>query len=155
MIEIKNFVECPEHLPLLAHKVHHQWFTHRAGATEDGMLARMRMGKPDAIPLGLVGMIDGKPAGTVSLLESDLEERKDLRPWLAGLLVFEEFRGKGLAAALVRTLTQKALEMGEREVYLYTRIPQLYEKLGWEIFAKTSSEDPSEVVMRWIAPTEM
>jgi predicted N-acetyltransferase YhbS len=155
MIEVKNFVECPEHLPLLAHKVHRQWFTHRPGATEDGMLSRMRTGKLDAIPLGLVGLIDGNPAGTVSLLESDLEERKDLRPWLAGLLVFEEFRGQGLAAALVRTLTQKALEMGEREVYLYTRIPQLYEKLGWEIFAKTSSEDPSEVVMRWIAPTEL
>lgn len=58
-------------------------------------------------------------------------------------------------AALVKTLSQKALEMGERGVYLYTRIPQLYEKLGWEIFAKTASEDPDEVVMRWVAPTAL
>lgn len=154
MVEVKNFVDCPEHLPLIAQKVHNQWFTTRPGATEEGMLARMRAGKRDAIPLGLIGLVNGAAAGTVSLLESDLEERKDLRPWLAGLLVFEEYRGHGVAAALVRTLTQKALEMGEREVYLYTRIPALYEKFGWEIFAKTSGSDPDEVVMRWIAPTQ-
>ena len=153
MIEVKNFVDCPEHLPLVAHKIHNQWFINRPGATEEGMLAQMRTGKRDAIPLGLIGMVDRAPAGTVSLLESDLEERKDLRPWLAGLLVFEEYRGLGVAAELVRILTQKALEMGEREIYLYTRIPALYEKFGWEVFAKTSSDDPDEVVMRWVAPT--
>ena len=67
----------------------------------EGLIAQMRQGRDDAIPVGLIGFVDGEPAGTVSLLEKDLEECGDLRPWLAGLLVSPEHREKGVADALV------------------------------------------------------
>lgn len=147
-VEVKNFVDCPEALPFVAEQLFNQWFSSRPGWTLEGLLAQMRQGKNDAIPVGLVAFIDGEPAGTVSLLEKDLEECGDLRPWLAGLLVFPKYRERGAGRALVEDLMRVAEQLGEREVYLWTEIPALYAKFGWQIVPEVSGEGRT-VVMRW------
>src|ERR1700734_1134494 len=43
-----------------------------------------------------------KPVGTASLAHDDLESRRDLTPWLAGVFVEPSSRGRGYATALVR-----------------------------------------------------
>ena len=52
-------------------------------------------------------MLD-KPIGTVNLVENDNDERQDLAPWLAALLVVPDARGKGVGTRLVRSLLQEA-----------------------------------------------
>jgi predicted N-acetyltransferase YhbS len=148
MLEIKNFVDCPEVLPQVAEYIFNQWFAHKPGHTLEGMLARMRGGKRSEIPIGLVAFLDGKPAGTVSLLQSDLEERKDLTPWLAGLLVFPEFRKYGVGSALVHSLVETAVKIKYSQIYLYTEIPNFYEKLGWKQICPAKSE-PQSFIMMW------
>ena len=150
-IEIKNFVDCPESIPFVGEQIFNQWFASKPGHTLEGMIARMRGGKADRVPIGLIAFVDGEPAGTVSLLEEDLQEYAHCRPWLAGLLVFPEFRNKGVAGALVEKLMEAARLAGEREAFLYTYIPALYEKYGWKTFGMAES-DPGAVVMRWEAP---
>jgi predicted N-acetyltransferase YhbS len=145
-IEIKNFVDCPESLPEVAARIHAQWFADKAGHTEEGMLARMRKGKRAEVPIGLAAFVDGALAGTVSLVESDLEERKDLTPWLAGLLVFPEFRGLGVGTALVWELVRSARQAGCARFYLYTDKPEFYERLGWQKHSEVRS-DPGCWVM--------
>jgi predicted N-acetyltransferase YhbS len=147
MIEVKNFVACPEVLPLVARQVFNEWFVSTPGFSEEVMLERMRGGKEKELPIGLVAFIDGEPAGTVSLLDRDLKEPATVGPWLAGLLVFPEFREKGVGSALVRAVEQNAAAVGEREVYLVTGIPQYYEKMGWEVKG-SSALDEECVVMR-------
>lgn len=147
-IEIKNFVECPDSIPFVAGQIFNQWFASKPGYTLEGMIARMRGGKADRVPIGLTAFVDGEPAGTVSLLDEDLKEYAHCRPWLAGLLVFPEFRGKGVAGALIEALMEAARAAGEREAFLYTSIPALYEKFGWKIYGTIQSE-PECVVMHW------
>lgn len=149
-IEIKNFVDSPDSVPFVAEKVFNQWFASKPGHTLEGMIARMRGGKADRVPIGLIAFVDGEPAGTVSLVEEDLQEYAHCRPWLAGLLVFPEFRGKGVAGALIEALMEATRAAGEREAFLYTSIPALYEKFGWTIYGSIESE-PDSVVMRWDA----
>jgi predicted N-acetyltransferase YhbS len=148
MIEIKNFVDCPECLPEVASRIHAQWFADKEGHTEAGMLARMRMGRRSGIPLGLAAFVDGQLAGTVSLIESDLEERKDLSPWLAGLLVFPEFRGGGVGSALTRELQRCARTIDCKRLYLYTDKPGFYERLDWQRHSPVHS-DPGCWIMRY------
>lgn len=148
MVEILNFVDCPDCLPEVAKRINAQWFADKEGHTEAGMLARMRMGRRDGIPLGLVAFVDGQLAGTVSLIENDLEERKDLSPWLAGLLVFSEFRGSGVGTALARELIRCARAIGFERLYLYTDKPEFYERLDWQKHSPVRS-DPGCWIMTY------
>src|SRR4051812_27947910 len=43
-----------------------------------------------------------RPVGTASLAHQDLDSRPDLTPWLAGVYVVPDARGRGHAEALVR-----------------------------------------------------
>jgi predicted N-acetyltransferase YhbS len=147
MIEIKNFVDCPEVLPLVAEHIHNQWFADKPGHTVEGMLARRRTGQRAAIPIGLVAFSEGVPAGTVSLLDSDLDERRDLTPWLAGLLVFPGFRDQGVGSALTRALCEVGIELGISSMYLYTDKPGFYRRLGWQVIGDVPSH-PGCFVMK-------
>lgn len=146
MIEIKNFVDCPQVLPFVAERVHAQWFADKEGHSADGMLKRMLTGRRAEIPVGIVAFVNGAPAGTVSLLDSDLESRKDLTPWLAGLLVFPDYREAGVGRALVKAIVEINFDMGNSALYLYTDKPKYYERLGWTVISGVES-DPKCSVM--------
>ena len=85
---------------------------------------------PDRIPLSLLALVDGQPAGTVNLIHNDDKTRPHLHPWLAALVVVPERRGQGIGSALVRALLQEARRLGCDELYLGTDIPGFYERLG-------------------------
>src|SRR5271170_6015663 len=52
------------------------------------------------LPQTYVLLADDRPVGTASLAARDLDERPDLRPWLAGVFVEPDSRGRGYAADL-------------------------------------------------------
>lgn len=150
MLQIRNFLDCPEALPVVAKWIYDRWFVGKPGHSIDSMLLQMREGKRDEVPLGLVAFIDDRPVGTVSLLSTDLEERKDLSPWLAGLLVLPESRGFGVGSALVKELIKINQASQNQNLYLYTEIPSFYERLGWNTLCAVKSK-PGYVVMIWEA----
>ena len=75
---------------------------------------------------------DGVPVGTASLAQRDLDSRPDLAPWLAGVFVLPEYRGRGHAATLVRHVEGFAAAQGVARLWLYTdTAADLYARLGW------------------------
>lgn len=42
-----------------------------------------------------------------------------------------------------------AKRLGEHKVYLWTDIPQLYVKFGWEIVPEVKGSEERTVAMRW------
>jgi predicted N-acetyltransferase YhbS len=89
-----------------------------------------------SIPLSLVALEDDKPIGTVNLVENDNDERQDLTPWLAALLVVPEARGRGVGTRLVRSLVKEAAALGIPRLYLGTDMPEYYARLGASLFAE-------------------
>jgi len=79
----------------------------------------------------LVAFVNGTPAGMVLLIDCDLESHAHLKPWLAGLFVHPDFRGKGAARALVAAVELMVGQRGDPSLYLYTAIPDYYRSLGW------------------------
>lgn len=89
-----------------------------------------------AVPSLLVALDGNEPIGSASLIAHDLPDREelwDLWPWLSGVYVVPDHRGRGVARALVGAVEQAARHLGATRLYLYTQTAGgLYERLGWE-----------------------
>ncbi len=134
--KIEHLFVCPEHCMEVAGWIHREWWLDKPGHSVATMAARLREAATrERIPLSLVALRDGRPIGTVNLVENDNDERTDLEPWLAALLVVPEFRNQGVGSALVRALQDEAAGLGIRRMYLGTDIPAYYKRLGARILA--------------------
>jgi len=54
---------------------------------------------PDNIPMTFVAIAGSTAAGSVTLVEHDMTTHLEITPWLAGLFVAPEMRGRGLGSA--------------------------------------------------------
>ena len=90
----------------------------------------------------------GQALGTAALRATDLPGREDLTPWLGGVYVARQFRGRGVAAALCRTVESRAAALGFQKLYLFTLDQQrLYEHLGWRAFEPATWQGRAADVM--------
>jgi GNAT superfamily N-acetyltransferase len=96
----------------------------------DGLASRAN---EDKIPLTIIALDGEIPVGSASIVSFDMDTRRDLSPWLAGVFVLPEYRSQGVGGQLVRDAMVKANALGIEKLYLYTRSAiGIYEKLGWE-----------------------
>ncbi len=92
----------------------------------------------DKIPLALVAINDDKVIGTIALKQHDMDTRKDLSPWLAGLYVATEHRCNGVGSLLIEALIEKARVLDISKLYLYTPDAEdFYRKLDWHTLEQT------------------
>lgn len=75
--------------------------------------------------------LDGQLIGSVALIRNDLMSRQDLTPWLAGLYIKEEQRGRGYGTLLQNYVVRKAEKLGYPRVYLGSLHLGYYENNGW------------------------
>lgn len=130
-LEIDHLYLHPEHLPAVAGWIYREFWEDREGydrATLEGLLASAD--DPGRIPLSLLALADGIPAGTVNLIRNDHSKRPGLTPWLAALVVVREYRGKGIGSALVKRLLAEAARLGVSDLYLGADEPEFYARLG-------------------------
>lgn len=71
----------------------------------------------DAIPIGFVAKENNELLGVAAL---DLDAATSLTPSVVGLLVAEEFRGRGVASKLLKSATRLAEGLGYDQVYIST-----------------------------------
>ncbi len=131
---IASTADRPDLVPITARW---RWdaFFRRHGRTYDSVLAEAEQTAVAALPLPqtLVLLADGEPVGTASLTAEDLEERPDLTPWLAGVVVAPEWRGQGLAGRLIGAVEAAATLAGFDTLWLYTGTAErVYARAGWQ-----------------------
>lgn len=102
----------------------------------------------EGIPRAWVAFVDGEPAGSVSLVERNMDTRPELSPWLAALWVRPEHRGRGVGTGLVRRCEEEARRLRARRLYLYTETAaSFYASLGWSVVTQEEYEGEPVVVM--------
>jgi GNAT superfamily N-acetyltransferase len=83
-------------------------------------------------PQTFVLLVDDRPVGTASLVAHDLDERPDLTPWLAGVFVVPEARGRGHVVHLIQAVEVACRSAGVGTVWLHTAdAERVYARAGW------------------------
>lgn len=149
-IKIDYLFDHPDCIDVCASWAFGQWGSQTGGTLSRAQERFAAARNKDALPLTLLAICDGKPAGMVSLWEEDLPRRQDLSPWLASLFVHPFYRGRGFAGLLVERLEAEAIRMGHSTLYLVTeREIDIYKRLGWSVFEPTRTElGDANVMMR-------
>lgn len=134
--------------PLLSCELYHQWqdILKYEGMSEVSLHEElMQRAQKESLPLALVVFVNGKLAGSASLIPDDMDHggmvpggASFLTPWLADVLVFPEYRHLGIGNALVRRVELEACRLGYKSIYLYTvELVDMYLAMGWVIREKT------------------
>ena len=84
-------------------------------------------------PQTFVLLEDDRPVGTATLAREDLDERPELTPWLAGVFVVPDRRGRGYVQHLLAVFEAACRAASIEVVWLYTsKAERIYRRAGWE-----------------------
>ncbi|MCS5709302.1 GNAT family N-acetyltransferase [Candidatus Berkiella cookevillensis] len=140
----------PEYIPLVAKWIFETWGHYNPQARYEKTILKLHDHlNTESLPITYIALQDNKPVGTSSVRITD-GIRPDLIPWLASLFVLPEYRGKGIAQALINAVKHKAQQLKYPTIYLLAfdqSIPQWYEKLGWQIIGNDALYGHSVKVM--------
>ena len=132
-MRIDYLADHPEFLPTLAQWHHQEWGYLRPGDSAEARAARMQLlcGR-EAIPTIFIAFSGGTLIGSAMLIANDMDTRRELSPWLAGVYVAAEHRRQGIGSALVARVVECAECLGVSRLYLYTPgAERMYSQLGW------------------------
>ncbi|MER8844013.1 MULTISPECIES: GNAT family N-acetyltransferase [Mesorhizobium] len=102
----------------------------------------------DGLEKALVARVNEMPVGTCLLVRHELEPAHDLTPWLAGLVVDADHRGKGTGTALVKAIEAHAASAGVETLYLYTwQARDFYAALGWDAIEVCEQDGETMMLM--------
>jgi len=146
--------EQPQHLPIVAGWIHGEWWSDtdtpvQAIATWLGTHLNEA-----GFPITLLACAEGEIAGSVSLHETEAEDRPAYRPYLGCLYVKPANRGHGIGVALVRAIERHARVLGCGTLYLNAGDPvaAFYETLDWRIVERGYGRKRLNIMQRTLAP---
>jgi predicted N-acetyltransferase YhbS len=120
----------PDQRLAVAGMIHREFWTQVPGASVERMAQRLAQAdRADRLPLCLAAWHAGRAIGVVNLVDHD-DDDTEWTPWLAGLVVAADWRGRGVGSALVRALLAQARQLGFGRLYFGTDGPGFYARLG-------------------------
>lgn len=147
-MEIDYLVDHPEFIPALARWHHAQWSDLSPEGTIEHRMEELRAHVRGGVPTTVVAHEDGVLLGSASLVESDMDTRPDLAPWLASVFVAPEHRRRGIGSVLVERVVDEARALGVDTLHLFTMDQEpLYARLGWSVLERGRYRDHDVVVM--------
>lgn len=100
----------------------------------------------DGLPVTWVALDErGEALGAVGLADYDIDERQDRSPWLVGMIVRTDRRGRGIGVQLVAHLEAWASIHGYKRIWVATggQAVDFYRTCGWqssETFERATGE---------------
>ena len=147
--EIVKLREAPYIIPRAS-----RWFSNRFGIREKVYrqsmisMAKANMHKKGKIvPQWYVAMEGKYIIGGLGVIENDYHDRPDLAPNVCAVYTEEEYRGKGIAGALLKTVCEDMGEFGFDTLYLVTDHIGFYERYGWKFHCMVKGSDGSPTRM--------
>ena len=148
-MQIEYLADYPQHVSELAQLHFQEWSYLRPEESLNERIERLCAScGHNAIPTVVVALNEEKLLGSAMLLAQDMDSHPQLMPWLAGVFVKPEYRGKGIGSELVKRIEAEARSLGVATLYLYTpQAESLYERLGWSAIELCEYRNTDVVVM--------
>ncbi|MEQ8353996.1 MAG: GNAT family N-acetyltransferase [Kiloniellaceae bacterium] len=140
--EIRYLAEVPNAVARLAEIFVDEWEPYYGvegpGDAERDIRACCRRG---AVPIAVIAVDDGGDViGTGALKAESLGSEPGQLPWIAGLVVEKNNRGKGVGTALVAALEDEARRLGFSSIYTSTdAADNILGKRGWRALKQVES----------------
>jgi GNAT superfamily N-acetyltransferase len=146
---ISYIKDVPECIIPLAQSIVEHWRYVLLKETVDSRVRKLQQHmNRTLLPIAWVAHSEFEVFGTAALRVHDLDDRKDLTPWLGGVFVRPEYRNRGIASFLCRVVEEKAWSLGFNSLYLHTPDQQsLYVTLGWQFLEPASWRGYSTEIM--------
>lgn len=150
MPTLHYLADCPHYIPTLAAWHYAQWGELNPAKDQevrtDGFDSHLQK---RGIPTTFVACEGDELLGSASLVDSDLDIRPELTPWLASVFVAPAARNQGVGTMLVQRVMQEARELGVPQLYLFTLDRErLYAGLGWQLVERPIWNGREIAVMR-------
>ena len=127
------------------------WFHDKWGVPEDAYLACMDAYLNGETEYGWYLCLDGdRIVGGLGVIENDFHERKDLSPNVCAVYTEAEYRGQGIAGALLNLVVDDMKSKGIAPLYLVTDHAGFYERYCWEFLCMVQCEDRPEMSRLYI-----
>ncbi len=135
-LTFERLERCPEHVATVARWWFDEWGHESPELTPEANEALVRDSLDSVLPVTVVALQGDRPVGVAELKAHELHDvLPECTPWLGGVYVAPEARGRGIAAQLVHEIEVIAARAGFRRLWLDTEQPDggLYARLGWRI----------------------
>jgi len=148
-VKITYLANYPEHVSTVAQWVMDEWGHESPGTRLESLEEKFRGNmKRKEVPLTLLAMEADHPLGTASLVVHDMKIHRELSPWLAGVYVLPDHRGRGIGSKLVKTIELLAANLDVEKLYLFTPDREsFYTHMSWKVFERTSYHEKDVAVM--------
>jgi N-acetylglutamate synthase-like GNAT family acetyltransferase len=132
-LEMTTVARRPDLLPVIAGWLWHEWWKNWGRSFEETQAIYAECRAEVGAPQTLVLLSDDAPIGTVTLARNDLDERPELTPWLAGVFVIPERRGRGYVYRMLEAFDAACRIADIKTAWLYTNTAErVYLRAGWQ-----------------------
>jgi N-acetylglutamate synthase-like GNAT family acetyltransferase len=149
-MDIEYLKDREEFIPEIARLHHEEWgYLHPRQILEDRIERLRTHCGHRQIPTVLIATKGEEVLGTAMLLMHDMEIRRDLSPWLAGVYVKPVYRRQGIASQLICRIEEEAAVLGICRLYLYTPSSKaFYSMLGWQLLERCEYKNVRVSIMQ-------
>ncbi len=121
----------PSALPEVSAWLFREWRHRNPGSSLERAILKVGLcSNVNRLPIALIAVVDGKPAGTASIVETENAEDEP-GPWVSGVYVLPQHRGRKIATILMNRLEHEAIRLSTRQLLLSAAVPELHERLGY------------------------
>jgi GNAT superfamily N-acetyltransferase len=156
-ISLDLLANYPKFVPIVAEWIFDEW-GHRDPDNSlelilENVKSRLNTKSP---PIALIGLIEGKPVASSSILIRELDPFPQYKYWLASVYVLSEFRNLGIGTAVVELSAQIGADLGIHNLYLYTHSHEnFYTKLGFKPVERPIFQGRTIVIMKRVLVPEL
>jgi len=150
-VQIEPIADHPELVEVVARWHWEEWGDAQTSSLDAWAESLRHRAGRDAVPTTFVALDGDELLGSVTLTDHDMPGHVrygELAPWLAGMLVRPDARGRGVGTALMKHAVGAAERWGIERLYLYSESARpFYERLGWSVLEETEWEGGRVAVM--------
>ena len=128
-----------------------EWFHNKWGVPKEAYQECMDAFLNNETKNGWYLCLDGEQiiAG-MGVIDNDFHDRKDLSPNVCAVYTEEDYRGQGIAGALLNLVVDDMKKRGVSPIYSVTDHIGFYEKYGWEYYCMAQGDDEPEMTRLYI-----